>query len=159
LQEERIKKLADEFMASEGRMMRGMRAIFRREMERYEVTWPQFHLLKFIRSGEGATVTDVSQRLMVSAPTASRMIDGLCSKGLIEKVRDADDHRVCKLRLSGKSENLMGALTDLQDRVMYDVFKDEDLDELEGTVEHLDRITERWLEMVERTAKRSDGEQ
>lgn len=158
MQEERIKGLAEEFLASEGRIMRGMRAIFRREMEEYEVTWPQFHLLKSVSGGEAVTVTDVAQRLMVSAPTASRMIDGLCSKGLIEKVKDDDDHRVYKLKLSARSESMMGALTDLQDRVMCDVFKGEDLDELERTVEHLGDITEKWLEMVEKTAKRSDVE-
>ncbi len=156
MSEERIKKLADEFLAAEGRIMRGMRAIFRREMEKYEVTWPQFHLLKSIRNGDCVTMTDVSQRLMVSAPTASRMIDGLCSKGLLEKVQDTDDLRVHRLRLSAKSESLMAALTELQDRIMYDVFKEEDLDELERTVEHLGRITGKWLEMVDRTAKRSD---
>jgi DNA-binding MarR family transcriptional regulator len=123
--EERIKRLADEFLASEGRIMRGMRVIFRRG-EKYEVTWPQFHLLKFIRDGNGVTVTDVSQKLMVSAPTASRMIDGLCSKGLVDKVKDDADHRVYKLELSARSESLMEKLTDLQDRVLYDVFKDED---------------------------------
>ncbi len=158
MQEERIKRLADEFLAAEGRIMRGMRAIFRREMERYEITWPQFHLLKSLRSGDVVTVTDVSNRLMVSAPTASRMIDGLCTKGLVEKIRNDQDHRVCRLMLSSKSESLMEVLTDMQDRVMCDVFAEEDPDELESTVEHLGRITERWLEMVEKTARRSDVE-
>ena len=43
------KELADEFMADVGRIMRAMRFNFRRQMERYEVTFAQFHLLKLVK--------------------------------------------------------------------------------------------------------------
>ena len=159
MKDSRREELAEEFMASAGRIMRGMSAIFRREMERYEVTWPQFHLLKLVKNSDGITVTDVSHRLMISAPTASRMIDALCSKGLLERVKDSGDHRVTRLKLGARSESLMDTLTELQNKVMYEVFKEEDESELEGMVSLLSRITDRWLETVERTAKRSSGEQ
>jgi DNA-binding MarR family transcriptional regulator len=140
-------------MYSVGKMVRGMRAIFRREMERYEVTWPQFHLLKLVRDSDGITVTELSHTMMISPPTTSRMIDGLSSKGLLEKVKDEEDHRVTRLRLSAKSKSLLKALTDLQDRILLDVFKEEDGAELERTVRHISRITDRWLEIVEKTER------
>lgn len=144
----RRQELVEEFVLSVGKMMRGMRAIFRREMERYDVTWPQFHVLKFVRDGDGITVMELSHMLMISAPTTSRMIDGLCSKGLLEKEKDAQDHRVTRLRLSAQSQGLLKALTDLQDKILLEVFAEEDSAELERTVSHIGSITDKWLEIA-----------
>jgi MarR family transcriptional regulator, organic hydroperoxide resistance regulator len=146
-------ELVEELMLAVGKIMRGMRAIFRREMERYEVTWPQFHLLKLVRSSKGITVTELSHTLMISAPTTSRMIDGLCAKGLLEKEKDTRDHRVTRLRLSDKSESLLKTLTELQDEILLEVFADEDKATLRGTVSHLSRITDKWLEIGESREK------
>ena len=150
---DRREELVEEFMLSMGKIMRGMRAIFRREMERFEVTWPQFYLLKFVRDGEGITITELSHTMMISAPTTSRMIDGLCSKGLLEKVKDREDHRITRLQLTTKSENLLKALTGLQNKILLEVFQGEDTAELERTAGHIGRITDKWLEMVEKSEK------
>jgi DNA-binding MarR family transcriptional regulator len=150
---DRQAELVEEFMLSMGKIMRGTRAIFRREMERFEVTWPQFYLLKFVRDGDGITVTELSHIMMISAPTTSRMIDGLCSKGLLEKVKDSEDHRVIRLQLTAKSETLLKALTDLQNRFLLEVFQEEDTAELERTASHIGRITDRWLELMEKSEK------
>ncbi len=146
-------ELVEELMVSIAKLGRGMRAIFRREMERYEVTLPQFHMLKFVRDSDGITVTELSHMLMISAPTTSRMIDGLCSKGLLEKEKDEQDHRVTRLRLSTKSEGLLKALTDLQNKILLAVFKEEDDAELERTVRHISTIIDRWLQIEEETEK------
>jgi DNA-binding MarR family transcriptional regulator len=150
---DRREELVEEFMLSMGKIMRGTRAVFRREMERFEVTWPQFYLLKFVRDGGGITVTELSQIMMISAPTASRMINGLCSKGLLQKVKDREDHRIIHLQLTPGSKNLLKALTDLQNKILLEVFQEEDTDELDRTAGHVGRITDRWLEMVEKSEK------
>jgi DNA-binding MarR family transcriptional regulator len=142
-------KLVEQFMLSMGKIMRGMRAIFRREMERFEVTWPQFYLMKFVRDSDGITVTELSHIMMISAPTASRMIDSLCSKGLLEKVKDRQDHRITRMQLTTKSENLLKALTNLQNKILLEVLRGEDTAELERTARHVSRIADKWLEMVE----------
>jgi DNA-binding MarR family transcriptional regulator len=146
-------ELVEQFMLSMGKIMRGTRAIFRREVERFEVTWPQFYLMKFVRDSDGITVTELSHIMMISAPTASRMIDGLCSKGLLEKVKDSQDHRITRLQLTSKSRNLLKALTDLQNKILLEVFRGEDIAELEWTAQHVGRITDKWLEMVEKSEK------
>jgi MarR family transcriptional regulator, 2-MHQ and catechol-resistance regulon repressor len=148
VEDSKHQELVEEFMLSVGKMVRGMRAIFRREMERYDVTWPQFHLLKFVRDSDGITVMELSHMLMISAPTTSRMIDGLCSKGLLEKEKDEHDHRVTRLQLSVESESLLKALTDLQDKIWLEVFAEEDTAELQRTVSHIGSITDKWLEIA-----------
>ena len=147
-------ELANEFMADVGRIMRGMRFNFRKQMERYEVTWPQFHLLKLVKHNDGITVTELAHYMMISAPTTSRMVDALCSKGLLEKAKDSEDHRVTRLKLGERSEALMDELTELQDKVMLLVFREEDESELERTVQHLGKLTNRWLEISESEAKK-----
>lgn len=147
-------ELVSRFMLSMGKIARGMNAVFRQEMERCDVTWPQFHVLRFVSREGRVTVTDVSNMLMTSAPTASRMIEGLCAKGYLRKARDEADLRVARIELTRRAVDLVRELTDLQDRVMSEVFKEEDGAELERTVEHLGRMTDRWLSVAENAAKK-----
>lgn len=146
--------MAERLVLSVGKMARGMTAIFRREMERYDVTWPQFHVLRFVNREGRATVTDVSNMLMISAPTASRMIEGLCAKGYLRKARDEADHRVTRLELTREAARVVGELQELQDEVMSDVLREEDGAELRRTIEHLGRISDRWFQAAERAAKK-----
>ena len=44
------------------------------------------------------------------------------------------------------------------DEIMLEVFEEEDEAELERTINHLSRMTERWLKIGETAAKRSSGE-
>ncbi len=147
-------ELVERFMLSMGKIVRGMSAIFRHEMERYEVTWPQFHVLRFAKREGPVTVTDISNMLMISAPTASRMIESLCAKGYLRKAKDDADHRMARIEATREGASLVSKLAELQDRVMNEVFAEEEEAELQKTVEHLGRITDRWLEIAERTAKK-----
>lgn len=158
MKESRREELAEEFLRSIGKFVRGMNAIFRKEIEKYQVTWPQFYLMKAVKNAGGMTVTEVSNRMMVSAPTASRMIDGLCAKGLLEKAKDSDDHRITQVLPTPESEELVVTLTALQHRLMLDIFRREKESDLERTVGHLSDITDRWLEVGREEMKRSSGE-
>ena len=158
MQKDCREETAEEFLRSVGGIIRGMSAIFRKEMERYEVTWPQFYLMKAVSRDGGMTVTEVSNRMMFSAPTASRMIDSLCAKGLLKKVKDPGDQRVTRVLLTPGSEELVATITTMQDRIMMEIFSEEDDDDLERTVRHLVRISDRWLRAGEEKMKRSSGE-
>ncbi len=158
MKESRREELAEEFLRSIGKMIRGMNAIFRKEIEAYQVTWPQFYLMKAVKNTGGMTVTELSNRMMVAAPTASRMIDGLCAKGLLKKAKDANDHRITQVLITPKSDELVATLTALQHRLMLDIFRQEKENDLERTVGHLAEITDRWLEVGEEEMKRSNGE-
>jgi len=147
-------ELAEEFLLFVSTLMRGMGAIFRRMMEEYDVTWPQFHMLKMVWHSERVTVTELSNSLMIAAPTASRMIDSLCSKGLLEKTKDASDQRVTLLRMTPKSEKLFSDLQGLQNRIMTEVLEGVDTDELRRNIKSLSGIADRWLATVEKTAKK-----
>lgn len=147
-------EVAERFGQFVGSIIRGMDAIFRREMEAYEVTWPQFHLLKVVKRSERITVTELSNTLLVAAPTASRMIEGLCSKGLIEKAKDSDDHRVILVSLTPKSEALLEKLLALQRQVMSEVLAGEDPVKVDESLEFLSRLAVRFRALAESNARK-----
>lgn len=147
-------RLAEEFLLFIGTIMRGTRAIFRRELEAYDVTWPQFHLLKMVKHRDRTTVTELSNSLMIAAPTASRMIDGLCAKGLLKKEKDPEDHRVTLVVLTRKSKGLLDNLSKAQSEVMAEVFAGEDTSELARNMESLSRIAGKWSATAEKKSKK-----
>lgn len=151
-------ELAGEFLLSIERLMKGTGVIFRSVLEDYDVTHAQFHLLMVIKGRGKTTVTEISRLLMIAPPTASRMIDGLCAKGLLKKEKDAADHRVTRINLTGKSKRLVTDLTERRARVLREVFQGEDEKELERTVGHLGRITDSCVSTVETRARRGQLE-
>ena len=149
-------ELADEFFGFIGAIMRGTRAIFRGELEEHDVTWPQLHMLKMVKRRERTTVTDLSNSLIVAAPTASKMIDGLCGKGLLRKEKDPDDHLVTLVVLTRKSRGLLDNLLKAQSEVMAEVFAGEDTSELARNIESLSRIAGKWSAAAEKKTRKGE---
>ena len=151
-------ELAGEFMLSIEKLMKSTGVIFRSVLEDYGVTHAQFHLLMVTKGRGKTTVTEISRLLMIAPPTASRMIEGLCAKGLLKKEKDASDHRITRVSLTGKSKRLVTDLTERRARVLTEVFKGEDEKELELTVSHLGRITDSCVSTVETRARKGQLE-
>lgn len=91
---------AQRLMLAFYRVGRSRHAILRDLLSRHEVTPQQFHLLMYIKASGTARVTDLSAMMMVSKPTASRMINTLCDKGMIRKRADEKDRRLVYLDLT-----------------------------------------------------------
>jgi MarR family transcriptional regulator, 2-MHQ and catechol-resistance regulon repressor len=145
---------AAEFLAHFGALIRGMDALFRKEMESYDVTWQQFYVLKVLHRSGAMTVTELSGSLLVAAPTASRMIDVLCAKGLLEKTRQLADHRVALVKLTAKSKSLVRRLLKLQGNIMRDVFEGEADEDVATTINSLGRYVKRLHEAAGARATR-----
>jgi len=158
LKNDKRAELAGEFMLSIEKLMKSTGVIFRSVLEDYGVTHAQFHLLMVTKGRGKTTVTEISRLLMIAPPTASRMIEGLCAKGLLKKEKDASDHRITRVSLTGKSKRLVTDLTERRARVLTEVFKGEDEKELELTVSHLGRITDSCVSTVETRARKGQLE-
>ena len=57
---------------------------------------------------------DISKLLGTSQGVATRMVDRLIHKGMVERKRDADDRRVVMVSLSQKGRMLAGKMTEVQ---------------------------------------------
>lgn len=98
---------AQRLMLAFYRVGRSRHAILRDLLSRHEVTPQQFHLLMYIKASGTARVTDLSAMMMVSKPTASRMINTLCDKGVIRKRADEKDRRLVYLDLTPRGRRVV----------------------------------------------------
>jgi DNA-binding MarR family transcriptional regulator len=75
----------------------------RREMRRHRtrgMSIPQFRTLVLIDDQPTVSLSAVAENLGASLPTASRIVSGLVSKGLITRETSLADRRQCSLQLS-----------------------------------------------------------
>lgn len=94
-------------------------------------------------AGEGATQSELAERMGVEGPTLVRMLNKLEQEGLVERMEDPSDRRAKTIRLSAAAEQ---ALTDIA--ALSDPFRDELLhgipdDDLEVALSVFDRIMAR----------------
>ena len=78
------------------------------------LTHAQHQLLLAIRGHAGAlgpTIGDVAEDLLVKRHTASELVDRTHALGLVERVRDVDDHRRVHLRLTDAGDEVLRRLT------------------------------------------------
>lgn len=76
------------------------------------VTASQHQLLLAVRGHDGEpTISQVADYLLIRHHSAVELIDRSERAGLVERVPDADDRRVIRLRLSPDGERILAALT------------------------------------------------
>ena len=90
------------------------------------VTVTEMHTLDAIGAGEPRTVSELATATKVTVSTMTIAINRLASKGLVERVRDASDKRVVRVRLTDKGRNIAAAHQRFHERMV------------EAVVEHLD---------------------
>ena len=90
------------------RIARSRHVLFRNLLSRYGVTLQQWHLLMHMKTREKMRVTDLSEMMLVSKPTASRMLNTLCDKGLARKKTDNKDRRLVYVELTPKGKRVVG---------------------------------------------------
>ena len=79
------------------------------------LTTTQHQLLLAVRGSEEAepTIGDVAELLLVKHHTAGELVDRTQALGLVERVRDREDHRRVRLRLTPEGRAVLEELTEL----------------------------------------------
>lgn len=108
----------------------------------------QQHIIIMLEKNGGLTVSQISKKLCVSTATASVSIKRLEKAGFVKKVQDENDARITKIYLTekgklvpcrikqkmdaqesditaGLSENEVGELSDMLDRILKNLEKEE----------------------------------
>ena len=74
----------------------------------YGISPQQFNILRILRGANQAIkVQVVKERMIERAPNATRLMDKLCDKKLIERVRCEDDRRVVFVEINKKGLTLL----------------------------------------------------
>lgn len=86
----------------------------RGEAERVGLTHAQHQLLLAVRGFEGPagpTIGDLAEMLLVRHHTAGELVDRTAALRLVERVRDREDHRRVRLRLTAEGTDVLARLT------------------------------------------------
>ena len=84
---------------------------FLREASELELTFTQFKTLMLLaHEPEALSVKDVSDRLGISFPAASRAVDPLVKRGIVERTEDQVDRRVKRVRTTKDGDRLVERL-------------------------------------------------
>jgi DNA-binding MarR family transcriptional regulator len=98
----------------------------------------QYNILRILRgAGEPITVQTIKDRMLERAPNATRLMDKLCAKNLIERVACADDRRVVHIAIKKAGLSL---LKEIDANQKEDVLRNLNLKEAKTLSDLLDKI-------------------
>ncbi len=119
-------------------MMR--RIIIQRAATRDGIFLGQLPALEYIRHNPGCTQKDVADFMHVSPPSVTVMVKRMVRDGLVEKNLDPEDMRQNRLQVTAAGEAASvrnRALFDQIDRLSYQGFSPEELEQLAGFLDRL----------------------
>lgn len=74
----------------------------------YNISEQQYNILRILRgAAKEISVTEVKERMIQKSPNATRLMDKLCDKKLIERIRCENDRRVVYVKISKKGLELI----------------------------------------------------
>ena len=77
----------------------------------YGISPQQYNILRILRgSGEPLKVQTIKNRMLERSPNATRLMDKLCAKDLIERLPSVDDRRVVKIAITQKGIDLLKSI-------------------------------------------------
>ena len=109
-----------------------------------ELTMPQFKLLLLIAGGNGPRVSDLAQRLGVTPPTVTTVLDRLVEHGLVRREDDQRDRRQVITRLTSEGAGLLRRLRVQPWTEVLECLPDLAPTELDSLVEGLEALHRVW---------------
>ncbi|WP_204345311.1 MarR family winged helix-turn-helix transcriptional regulator [Psychroserpens algicola] len=87
----------------------------------------QFNILRILRgAGEPIKVQTIKERMLERAPNATRLMDKLCDKHLIERLPCPDDRRVVHINITTKGLGLLDEIDkDFKDDILKNLTEKE----------------------------------
>jgi DNA-binding MarR family transcriptional regulator len=81
-------------------------------LQPYGITSTQYNVLRILRGAgaEGATCTEISERLLTMDPDVTRLLDRLEKSGLAERARSTTDRRVVLTKITDEGQKLLQQL-------------------------------------------------
>lgn len=81
------------------------------QLKPFNISEQQYNILRILRgANESITVKTVKDRMIQKSPNATRLMDKLCDKGLIERERCENDRRVVYVKINEKGLALLGEI-------------------------------------------------
>jgi MarR family transcriptional regulator for hemolysin len=121
-------------------LQRAVRAYADQRAARYGITRSQWAVLVKLHREEGLQQAKLAKLLDIQPITLTRLVDKLCSAGLVERRADASDRRANCLYLTPAARPLMTKLRSLREEINQTALAHLTPDEADGFVAQLDQI-------------------
>ena len=108
------------------------------ELNKGNVSFPQFFLLTYLSSEEYLTMSDIAKKMGHSTAAATGLVDRLEKLSYVERVHAAEDRRKIMVRVTSKGIELVAKMRNEIAIDLAGILADMDEDEAE-TVEHTNR--------------------
>jgi MarR family transcriptional regulator for hemolysin len=105
------------FMFALADLQRAVRAYADQKAARHGITRSQWAVLVKLQKEEGLQQAKLAKLLDIQPITLTRLIDRLCSSGLVERRADENDRRANRLYLTPAARPLMVKLRSLRDEI------------------------------------------
>jgi DNA-binding MarR family transcriptional regulator len=91
-----------------------------RELKGHDLTPAQYNTLRILRGAgpDALTCGEIGERLVSPGPDVTRLLDRLEQRGLITRLRDAEDRRVVRARITEKGLDLLATLDEPVGRML-----------------------------------------
>src|SRR3990172_5882015 len=103
-----ISSVADQVLEVIPLVMRVIRKEFRSQRDP-ELTLPEFRSLAFVNRSAGCSLNEVAEHIGLEPPTASKLVENLVQRGLVNREEDRNDRRRVQLSISPKGKKSMDA--------------------------------------------------
>ena len=123
------------------------------EIAEDQLTFSQLKLLKMVSLTDNYTVSDVAAFLGVSNAAASRAVDRLVKRGLVDRAEAESDRRAVKLSLTEKGRRLLESYDRASGQVLEGLFGKLAPEQLRRTAKLLDQLS---MTIVQRRTKRGE---
>jgi len=144
--EEDAQRLMQEFY----RIARSRHALFYDLLSGYGITMHQFHLLMYLKMRGRMKVTDLGNMMLVSMPTASRMLNTMCEKGLVKKTGDDKDRRLSYVELTREGERVVEEAHARQIEVLAEVLEGMPESDMESFLAQTERLADELTSLKEK---------
>lgn len=94
-------------------------------LKRFDITQPQFNILRILRGQHpnATTVNDLIDRMLDKASNASRIVEKLRSKGLVERNVSAHDRRAVDVSITAKGLEILSRIDEVEPEFYFGVGK------------------------------------
>ncbi len=80
-------------------------------MAQHDLSMPQFNILRILRGAKKKlNVNTVKERMIEKSPNTTRLMDKLCEKKLIERIRNDKDKRIIEVIITKKGLELLDSI-------------------------------------------------
>lgn len=121
-------------------LARIMRNNFDRQVSALNVTRSQWAMIAVVAHQPGATQRMIADALEMSEASAGRLVDRLCTEGLLERRARDDDRRARAVYLTDAAKPLLDRLSIIAEQNEDRLFRDFSEDELSTLRTLLDRL-------------------